>query len=394
MDDNNQTNSQTDLKVNEKEIRQTFQLSKDFVAKENDAQLQVEAQNFVNALVNGSDTSNTKQEALFAIGAQEQQQVLDLGKQFNIRFKDLQTTEQGGEVVNIIEELSKKFDEINPGSVNWGNAPRKKLGKLLGNLPFIGNAVSNYWNKYQGVMTSINENIATLDTLLDSKEKEVILINAQKDEYLKLMKIYHDKIVMMGKIKGALEQTIENETDETKKRFMQENWLYPLNKVIMNHQELYLSSFDAAISAELVARGHRELISDLRGKNKVAMVRLQTGVNLAYNLHGQKQMLESMKALKETNQKLGDAVHNMLGQYQNEIHKEATESFQDFDQWKAHMEQTTQLYADAKQFRVNALPTLNDKINQFGTLMLAAETTADEIRQAAQHPQPFEGEKK
>ncbi|RYZ54977.1 MAG: hypothetical protein EOP49_03930, partial [Sphingobacteriales bacterium] len=226
------------------------------------------------------------------------------------------------------------------------------IGKLLGKLPLIGNAISGYWEKYQDVMVVINEHIATLNALLDKKEKDILLINDKKDAFLKMMEEYRKTIIAGVHIKETLEERIASEGDEEKKRFMQENWLYPLSKRIMNLQELYLSNFDAAISAELVARGHRELITDLREKNKVAMVRLQTGVWLAAELYDQKRLLDSSKALKETNKKLADTVHNMLGTYQNEIQKEATDSFQSFEQWQQHMEQTVQLYKEAKDFRV------------------------------------------
>jgi uncharacterized protein YaaN involved in tellurite resistance len=261
---------------------------------------------------------------------------------------------------------------------------------LLGKIPLIGSAVSGYWEKYQDVMTVINENIALLNGLLDKKEKDILLINDKKDAFLKMMEEYHKAILKGVYIKEVLEQRVAEEGDEEKRRFMQENWLYPLGKRIMNLQELYLSNFDAAISAELVARGHRELITDLREKNKVATVRLQTGVWLAAELYDQRRLLESSKALKETNKKLADTVHSMLGSYQSEIQKEATDSFQSFEQWQRHMQQTIELYQQAKDFRVNALTVLDEKIGEFGTLMETAEKTADELRKAKDKPAPFQ----
>ncbi len=239
-------------------------------------------------------------------------------------------------------------------------------------------------------MGIINENITLLNNLLDKKEQDVVGINARKDAFLGSMAEYHKAIVAGVIIKETLDQKINEEIDETKKRFMQENWLYPLNKRIIALQESYLSAFDSAISAELVARGHRELITDLREKNKVAMIRLQTGVWLAAELYDQKRMLESSKALKEANKNLANTVHRLLGTYQGEIQKEATDSFQEFEQWQQHMQQTIQLYTQAKEFRVNALPVLNEKIAKFGELMIVAENKAEEIKKAADsNPQNF-----
>lgn len=339
------------------------------------------AEEFISALIKGDASSNEKQTAIFTIANKEQQNVIELGKGFSIRLKDLKQDDDGKEISAIIEKLGQDFDRINPGSIDW-STPRKKAKKFLGIIPF-GNAISKYWEKYQDVMSIISENISMMETLLDKKEADIITINTRKDAFLKSMGEYHKAITAGVIIKETLEKKIEEETDEQRKRFMQENWLYPLNKRIMALQESYLSAFDSAISAELVARGHRELIMDLREKNKVAMIRLQTGVWLAAELYDQKRLLESAKALKEANKNLAETVHRMLGTYQAEIQKEATSSFQEFEQWQRHMQLTSQLYDDAKEFRINALPVLNEKITKFGELMETADNKAKEIQEAS-----------
>ena len=265
-------------------LRETFSLPTDFRAGADESGLKTQAEEFVTALISGKATSNEKQEAIFHLATAEQAKVLELGKGFNIRLKDLKQGEEGSKVAGLIEKLSEDFDRINPGKIDWKSAPRKGIGKLLGKLPLIGSAVSQYWTKYQDVMAMINENIATLNALLDKKEKDIVLINDKKDAFLKMMDTYHKSIRTGVLIKERLELTIDEESDPEKSRFMQEHWLYPLSKRLINLQELYLSAYDAAISAELVTRGHRELISDLREKNKVATLRLQTGVWLAAEL--------------------------------------------------------------------------------------------------------------
>lgn len=374
----------------EASLRESFNLPKNFNADKDESALQTQAEEFVRTLVSGNPSSNEKQEAISQLASAEQAKVVEMGKGFNIRLKDLKQGEEGTQIAGLIEKLSEDFDRINPGKIDWKSAPRKGIGKLLGKLPLIGSAVSQYWTKYQDVMAMINENIAILNALLDKKEKDIHLINDKKDAFLKMMESYHRSIRMGVHIKETLERTIAEETDPEKKRFMQEHWLYPLDKRIINLQELYLSAYNAAISAELITRGHRELITDLREKNKVATLRLQTGVWLAAELYDQQRLLESSKALKETNKNLADAVHQMLGKYQQAIHAEVTDSFQSFDQWQEHMQQTSKLYQEAKDFRVNSLTVLNEKISKFGGLMEQAEQTSDELRTAASKPQPFE----
>lgn len=374
------------IKKIETNVRETLGLSKDFSTQEQEATLKLKAEEFITALMQGDATSNEKQTAIFTIASKEQQNVIELGKGFSIRLKYLKKDNDGKEIAGIIEKLSKDFDTINPGNIDW-NTPKKKIKKFLGVIPF-GNVISKYWEKYQDVMTIINENIVLVENLLDKKEQDIVLINTRKDAFLGSMAEYHKAIVAGTIIKETLERKIDEEQDEEKKRFMQENWLYPLSKRIMALQESYLSAFDSAISAELVARGHRELIMDLREKNKIAMIRLQTGVWLAAELYDQKRMLDSTKTLKEANKNLADSVHRMLGTYQAEIQKEATDSFQAFEQWQQHMQQTIQLYTEAKEFRVNALPVLNEKITKFGELMVIAEAKAAEIKKAGESQTP------
>lgn len=370
-----------DIKVIETNVRETLGLAKDFSPQEEEAALRLKADEFITALIQGDATSNEKQTAIYTLASREQQNVIELGKGFSIRLKDLKAGEEGKEISGIIEKLGTDFDRINPGSIDW-STPKKKAKKILGLIPF-GNAIAKYWEQYEDVMGIINENIAMVEKLLDKKEADIILINTRKDAFLGSMAEYHKAIVAGTIIKETLEKRIEEEPDEERRRFMQENWLYPLSKRIMALQESYLSSFDSAISAELVARGHRELIMDLREKNKVAMIRLQTGVWLAAELYDQKKLLDSSKALKEANKNLADTVHRMLGTYQAEIQKEATDSFQSFEQWQAHMQQTIQLYTDAKDFRVKALTVLDEKITKFGELMQTAEKKAKEIQEAS-----------
>lgn len=369
--------------------RDTFNLPLDFKGGADESALRSDAEQFVNALVNGEGSANERQAAIFNMAQQDQARLIEAGKGFHIRLKDLKQGEEGGQVAGLIEKLSADFDRINPGHIDWKSAPRKGIAKLLGKLPFVGSAISQYWTKYQDVMKMINENIAVLNNLLDKKEKDILLINDKKDAFIGMMADFHRSIRSGILIKELLEERVRMEEDGQRKRFMQEHWLYPLEKRILNMQELYLSSYDAAISAELVSRGHRELITDLREKNKVATLRLQTGVWLAAELYDQQRLLESSRALKETNRNLADAVHQMLGKYQQEIQAEATDSFQSFEQWRQHMQETSLLYEQARDFRVNSLTKLNDNIVRFGDLMQSAENTATELKQASETPLPF-----
>jgi len=376
-------NEKKDIGKIETNVRETLGLAKDFSPQEEEAALRLKADAFITALLQGDATSNEKQTAIYTLASREQQNVIDLGKGFSIRLKDLKAGDDGKEISTIIEKLGADFDKINPGNVDWKVAPQKGIKKMLSKIPLIGSSISRYWEQYEDVMGMINENIAMVEKLLDKKEQDIILINTRKDAFLGSMGEYHKAIIAGTIIKETLEKRIEEEPDEERRRFMQENWLYPLSKRIMALQESYLSSFDSAISAELVARGHRELIMDLREKNKIAMIRLQTGVWLAAELYDQKKLLDSSRALKEANKNLADTVHRMLGTYQAEIQKEATDSFQAFEQWQAHMQQTIQLYTDAKDFRVKALTVLDEKITKFGELMQTAEKKAKEIQEAS-----------
>ncbi len=380
-----------DLTKIETNVRETLGLSKDFSPQEQQAAMKVKAEEFINALTAGDATSNEKQAAIFTLADTEQKKVIELGKGFSIRLKDLKQDADGKQISDILETLGHEFDRINPGSIDWKTTPRKKLKKIVQKIPFLGGPIARYWEQYEDAIKMINENISLVETLLDKKEADIITINARKDAFLGSMREYHDAIVAGIIIKETLEKKIDEEPDEAKQRFMQENWLYPLNKRIMALQESYLSSFDSAISAELVARGHRELIMDIREKNKIALLRLQTGVWLAAELYDQKRMLDSLQALKNANKNLADTVHKMLGTYQNAIQKEATDSFQAFEQWQQHMQQTIQLYDDAKEFRVKAIPVLNEKITKFGQLMEQAEKKAKEIEESGKTQPKFLG---
>ncbi len=386
MDENT---GKKDIKKIEGNVRETLGLSKDFSTVEKLSNLKLQATNFVSVLVGDKANSNEKQESIFGLANKEQQKVIELGSNFSVRLKDLKQDDDGKKISEIIENLGDKFNKINPGNITWTTTPQKGLKKVLSKIPFFGDDITKYWSQYENVMVAINENMTMVNTLLDKKEQDIILINTRKDAFIESMAEYHKAIITGVFIKQGLEEKIEIEEDEQRKRFMQENWLYPLSKRIITLQESYLSSFDSAISAELVARGHRELIMDLREKNKIAIIRLQTGVWLASELYDQKRMLESSKALKDANKNMADAVHKMLGTYQAEIQKEATDSFQEFDQWKLHMESTIKMYSDAKEFRVNALHTLDEKIDGFDDLMKTADTKAKEIQTSDATQQNF-----
>ena len=171
----------TNLTTNELQVRESLGLSKDFNAKVEDAQMRAKALEFITTLLSGNPTSNEKQEAIFGLASDEQQRVLDLGKGFNVRLKDLKLNDEGNEVADIIQQLSTDFDRINPGKIDWTNAPRKGMRKLFSKLPLIGKPIARYWEQYENVMITINENIGMLNGLLDKKEKDILLINENKD---------------------------------------------------------------------------------------------------------------------------------------------------------------------------------------------------------------------
>lgn len=365
-----------DVEGMKKEIIQTAQVKK-FV----DPKLEEQAEQFAEMLVNFSsedfEAQKERTAAIESMGNSLQTQSAHRSRMMDGRVRELSSkANEGSDVANALLQLQEKVSELDPSGMNFSIG---WFAQLFGWVPFVGTPMKRYFMEYQ----TGQEVIDAILKSLENGKAQLLRDNGILGEDQRLMRDLTHKLVRqieMGQILDTkLEYRLSNEMDDERKRFIQDELLFPLRQRIADLQQQLVTNQQGVLSTELIIRNNKELVRGVNRAMSVTVSALSVAVQIAYALAHQKITLDKIEALNKTTNQMLASNAQRLKQQGVEIHKRASTASLDMDVLAGSMKDILDAMDEISAYRREALPGMAAEILKFNELTNQGEQAIERM---------------
>lgn len=357
----------TKVQVKEQEKNELDQKASDYVAKLMDFQL----------------TETNKQQAaksaIEGFGLELQKQSANQSAMLKRPLKEISKRgEDGGDVSKGLIDLKITVEDLDPASFDFEPG---FLTRTLGFLPFIGTPLKRYFSKFESAETVINAIIGSLEKGRDQLKRDNITLAEDQSRMREIIKRLEQSIkigqLMDQKISYSLERELANDPD--KKKFVEQEILFPLRQRLMDLQQQLAVNQQGVIAAEIIIRNNKELVRGVNRALNVTITALEVAVTTALALADQKIVLEKVNALNNTTNSLIAGNAKRLKEQGTEIQKQAASASVDIEVLKTAFLDIKQALDDISTFRSEALPEMAKSIVEMDNLIGEAEKSIKDI---------------
>jgi uncharacterized protein YaaN involved in tellurite resistance len=284
-----------------------------------------------------------------------------------------------GNVGNALVQLKMKVEELDPAKFEFSPG---WFSRVLGKLPGVGDPLKRYFTKYESAQTVIKAIVNSLENGRDQLLRDsATMFDDQKEMWDAVAKL--DRAVQLGKLidKKLVEQTASL-TDEERKKFINEELLFPLRQRTIDLQQQFAVNQQGILAMELIIRNNKELVRGVNRALNVTMSALQVGVTVALALEKQKDVLEKVTSVSDTTSNLIASTSARLKTQGVEIQKQASSATLSLDSLRSAFADLNSAIDDISQFRAAALPQMAKTVIELDTISAHAKSTLSRVSQA------------
>lgn len=281
--------------------------------------------------------------------------------------------EDGGTVAKGLLSLQGEVNKINPNRVDFSMGT---IRRILCMLPGIGTPLANWFAKYQAVDSVIKDIMKSLQSGRDQLERDN---NTLRDDQMRMRELtfqLQDYIILAQTIDTKLQDEVSSgaNIDEERKKFIEEEILFPIKQRILDLQQQLAVNQQGVLATEVIIRNNRELIIGVNRALNVTVTALNTAATLQIALQRQKKVLEGVQAVTETTNDLIAGTAEQLKQQGTAIQKQASETMLDITTLKQAFQDVELALQDISEFRRNALPKMAESITEMDQITGSMES--------------------
>jgi len=273
----------------------------------------------------------------------------------------MKDTEDGGQVANDLLSLQGQVNSINPNRVDF---TMSTVRRLMAKLPGIGTPLARWFAKYQAVDSVIQDIVNSLkdgkaqlerdNTTLRDDQRRMRELTFKLQDYIKLAQLLDQKL---SEAIASL-----NAADADRRKFLEEEVLFPLRQRIMDLQQQLAVNQQGVLATEVIIRNNRELIIGVDRALNVTVTALNTAATLQVALQHQNKVLQGVEAVTKTTNDLIAGTAEQLKTQGVAIQKRAAGTQLDIETLKQAFSDVQTALADISEFRRNALPQMAHSI--------------------------------
>jgi uncharacterized protein YaaN involved in tellurite resistance len=306
-------------------------------------------------------------------GSRIQEESAQRGAMLSQPIKDLAAKgADGGPVANALLNLDVELNQLDPGKFDFSPG---WFGRLVGQLPGIGSPVQKYFTKYESAQTIIG---SIIKSLKDGKEMlkrdNMSLIVDQQD--MRALTIRVGEAIKLGMmIDQKLSESLSSDAlmDEDRRRYIEEELLFPLRQRIGDLQQQLVVNQQGVIALEVVIRNNKELVKGVDRAVNVTVNALSVAVTVAMALANQKIVLDKIEMVNKTTNNLIAYTARELKTVGTQIHKQASSMALDMNTLKAAFSDVRDAMNEISTYRREALPVMAKTILEMDQLTSEAE---------------------
>ncbi|MGD8845861.1 MAG: toxic anion resistance protein [Desulfobacteraceae bacterium] len=288
--------------------------------------------------------------------------------------------EDGGEVANALVNLKVKVEELDPGNFDFEAG---WFSRSLGFLPGIGTPLKRFFTRFESAQTVIDAIIRALGEGKKVLQRDNVTLaqdqKAMRELTYRLQKTIELGMLIDNKFSYALERDIS--TQDPKKRFIEDEILFPLRQRIQDLQQQLAVNQQGVLAIEIIVRNNKELIKGVDRGINVTVNALNVAVTVALALANQKIVLDKIDAVNKTTNRLIAQTAAQLRTQGAEIHKQASSTQLDMETLKKAFVDINAALDDISSFRKKALPQMAGTIIEMDALTKATDAAIQRMEE-------------
>lgn len=334
---------------------------------EPDADLEARARGFVDEILAGAGSDASVRRRVDAMGIEVQRQAAYRSEMLQAPIRDLAAQgEEGGPVAASLDRLRQQMGRLDPSR----NAPQGSwLDRLLARLPGIASPMQRYFRRFETAQQVLEAIIRDLEEGAERLQRDNLTLADDQLAFRGLCSELEEQVQLGRLMDRRLVETIEDGAlDEARRRFAEEELLFPLRQRITDLQQQLAVTQQGVLALEVLIRNNRELIRGVDRAIHVTTAALNVAVTVALALANQRLVLDRVARVNRTTSDLIAGTAGALRQQGAEIQNRASSASLDMEQLEAAFADVLAAIDDVSRYRQEALPVLDQQISRLADL--------------------------
>ena len=354
------------------------------IAPAGDPALDKRADEFVQRLLDlggrGDQGSDDAAAAIAAMGKGLQREASQRSQMLKQPIMALgHSADDGGPVAKGLVDLRMQVEGLDPAKFDlepgW-------VSRSLGFIPGIGNPIKRYFMRFESAQTVIDAIIASLKKGREQLGRD----NVTLAEDQKAMRALTHKLARQVSLAELLDRKLEAKRaelagDEAKRKFLEEQLLFPLRQRIMDLQQQLAVNQQGVLAVNLIIANNKELMRGVDRSLDVTVNALQVAVTVALALANQKIVLDKVEAINKTTSDILAGTAQRLKQQGADIQRRASSAMLDINALKSAFADITTALDEIARYRREALPQMAASIVEFDKLSAKGEEAIRKLEQ-------------
>jgi uncharacterized protein YaaN involved in tellurite resistance len=284
------------------------------------------------------------------------------------------------QVAGSLVKLRRTVEDLDPGKQGILHGTERKI---LGIIPF-GNALRDYFNKYQSGQANINSIIQALYSGQDALRKDNASIEQEKVNLWAVMQRLQQYDYMAKKMDDAVTAQVDKvqATDPDRAKILRQDVLFYVRQKDQDILTQLAVSVQGYLALDVIRRNNLELIKGVDRATTTTVSALRTAVIVAQALANQKLVLDQITALNTTTGNLIESTSQMLRTQSAQIGDQAASSTINLAQLQKAFDNIYATIDQIDNYKQQALGTMKQTVD----VLSAQVEKSQSYLQRAQRP--------
>src|SRR4029077_3905489 len=265
------------------------------------------------------------------------------------------------QVASSLVKLRRTVQDLDPAKQGLLHGTERKL---LGVIPF-GNALRDYFHKYESGQANINAIINALYSGQDELRKDNASIEQEKINLWAIMQRLQQYDYMTKKLDSAVSQQVTSiqATDPERAKVLQEDVLFNVRQKDQDILTQLAVSVQGYLALDVIRRNNVELIKGVDRATTTTVSALRTAVIVAQALANQKLVLSQITALNTTTGNLIESTSELLKEQTGKVYDQAASSTINLQQLQKAFDNIYATMDSIDTFKLQALDSMKQTID-------------------------------
>src|ERR1700694_5892067 len=276
------------------------------------------------------------------------------------------------QVAGSLVKLRRTVEDLDPAKQGILHGTERKI---LGIIPF-GNALRDYFNKYQSGQANINSIIQALYSGQDALRKDNASIEQEKVNLWAVMQRLQQYDFMAKKMDDAGPAQVDKvqATDPDRAKILHQDALFYIRQKDQDILTQLAVSVQGYLALDVIRRNNLELIKGVDRATTTTVSALRTAVIVAQALANQKLVLDQITALNTTTGNLIESTSELLRTQSAQIGEQAASSTINLQQLQKAFDNVYATIDQIDSYKLQALNNMKVTVDALSTQVAKAQT--------------------